>query len=158
AKAIELSQERGATPDLGITHLRAAEAMAELHDPMAAARHRHKAQQIFGSAEMPWWDEHSGVREQSMLIPFQKRACRCIWNQAPEGAAMAGMDPGHRDQIDVAIVGGGVAGTYCGWRLQTAQSPRNAVLFEMSDRIGGRLYTRTDAGIPGGVGELGGMR
>jgi class 3 adenylate cyclase/tetratricopeptide (TPR) repeat protein len=74
AKAIELSQTRGATPDLGITHLRAADMMVELHDPMAAARHRHKAQQIFGSAEMPWWDEHSGVREQSTLIPFQKRA------------------------------------------------------------------------------------
>jgi hypothetical protein len=74
AKAIELSQARGAAPDLGITHLRAADMMAELHDPMAAARHRHKAQQIFGSTEMPWWDEHSGVREQSTLIPFQKRA------------------------------------------------------------------------------------
>jgi class 3 adenylate cyclase/tetratricopeptide (TPR) repeat protein len=74
AKAIELSQARGATPDLGITHLRAADMMVELHDPMAAARHRHKAQQIFGSTEMPWWDEHSGVHEQSTLIPFQKRA------------------------------------------------------------------------------------
>jgi monoamine oxidase len=71
---------------------------------------------------------------------------------------MAGLDPGDREQIDIAVVGGGVAGTYCCWRLQTAQHPRNPVLFEMSHRIGGRLYTRHDAAIPGGVGELGGMR
>jgi monoamine oxidase len=72
---------------------------------------------------------------------------------------MAESDPGDdREQIDVAIVGGGVAGTYCGWRLQTAQTGRTAVLFEMDKRIGGRLLSFDMPGIPGGVGELGGMR
>lgn len=63
-----------------------------------------------------------------------------------------------REQIDIAVVGAGVAGTYCCWRLQTAQTGRTAVLFEMSDRIGGRLWSFDIAEIPGVVGELGGMR
>ena len=46
-----------------------------------------------------------------------------------------------REQIDIAVVGAGVAGTYCCWRLQTAQTGRTAVLFEMSNRIGGRLWS-----------------
>ena len=72
---------------------------------------------------------------------------------------MAERDPGDdREQIDIAIVGAGVAGTYCGWRLQAAQNGRNAVLFEMSDRIGGRLLSVDMPGIPGVIGELGGMR
>jgi monoamine oxidase len=65
---------------------------------------------------------------------------------------------GEREQIDIAVVGAGVAGTYCGWRLQAAQNGRNAVLFEMSDRIGGRLLSVDMPGIPGVIGELGGMR
>jgi class 3 adenylate cyclase/tetratricopeptide (TPR) repeat protein len=74
AKTIELSKERGAMPDLGLTHLHAAEILTELHDRNAAAQHRAKAQQIFSSAEMPWWQEHGRMREPSTLIPFLKRA------------------------------------------------------------------------------------
>jgi monoamine oxidase len=72
---------------------------------------------------------------------------------------MAEFDPGDdREQIDIAVVGAGVAGTYCGWRLQTAQAGRNAVLFEMSGRIGGRLLSVEVEGLPDVPGELGGMR
>lgn len=72
---------------------------------------------------------------------------------------MATADSGDgREEIDVAIVGAGAAGTYCAWRLQTASSGRTAVLFELSERIGGRLLSRDIPGIPGVVGELGGMR
>ena len=74
AKAIELSEARGAMPDLGITHLHAAEILTELHDRSAAAQHRAKAQQIFSSAEMPWWNERGRVHEPSTLIQFLKRA------------------------------------------------------------------------------------
>src|SRR5262245_57055970 len=74
AKAIELSEARGAMPDLGITHLHAAEILTELHDRNAAAQHRAKAQQIFSSAEMPWWGARGRVREHSTLIQFAKRA------------------------------------------------------------------------------------
>jgi lysine 2-monooxygenase len=72
---------------------------------------------------------------------------------------MAELDSGgDREQIDIAVVGAGVAGTYCCWRLQTAQTGRKAVLFEMSGRIGGRLLSVEMPGIPGVIGELGGMR
>lgn len=63
---------------------------------------------------------------------------------------------GEREQIDIAVVGGGVAGTYCCWRLH-GQNGRKATLFEMSDRIGGRLWS-VETAIPGVVCELGGMR
>jgi class 3 adenylate cyclase/tetratricopeptide (TPR) repeat protein len=53
AKAIELGEARGVTPDLGITHLYAAELLS---DPDATARHRDIAGRIFASAEMPWWE------------------------------------------------------------------------------------------------------
>jgi monoamine oxidase len=59
--------------------------------------------------------------------------------------------------LDYAVIGGGVAGTYAAWRL--AESGRGAVgLFECSDRIGGRLYSVRLPGMPNIPGELGGMR
>lgn len=63
-------------------------------------------------------------------------------------------------EIDVAIIGGGVAGAYCGWRLtQGSNGKRPSVsLFEYSNRIGGRLYTKTLPGMPHVAAELGGMR
>jgi len=73
-------------------------------------------------------------------------------------------------EIDYAIVGGGVAGTYCAWRLQKEYREKKKIeLFEYSDRIGGRLLTlkpeefdvvdaiRKKGGIDVNA-ELGGMR
>ncbi|MEO1224099.1 MAG: NAD(P)/FAD-dependent oxidoreductase [Pseudomonadota bacterium] len=62
------------------------------------------------------------------------------------------------DQFDIAIVGGGVAGAYCAWRLQRADPGRRIVLLEQSNRIGGRLLSVRPPGIPNMVAELGGMR
>lgn len=62
------------------------------------------------------------------------------------------------DRFDIAIVGGGVAGTYCAWRLQQADPGRRIVLIERSNRIGGRLLSVRPPGIPNMVAELGGMR
>jgi len=74
---------------------------------------------------------------------------------------------------DVAVIGGGISGTYTAWRLRTegASSPvledlarkrsdgKLAVaIFEYSDRIGGRLYSMTLPGVPHLPIELGGMR
>lgn len=60
-------------------------------------------------------------------------------------------------EIDYAIVGAGVAGTYCAWRLQKAHgASKKIVLFEHSDRIGGRLLTIKFGGKL--KAELGGMR
>jgi monoamine oxidase len=67
--------------------------------------------------------------------------------------------------IDVAIVGGGVSGIYSGWRLLTAKpggstkTPRKVVVFEGSDRIGGRLLSARPPGYtPRTTCEIGGMR
>jgi len=62
------------------------------------------------------------------------------------------------EQIDVAIVGGGVSGVYSAWRLQQAQPSRKIVVFEGSDEIGGRLLSVRPPDVPNMVAELGGMR
>jgi monoamine oxidase len=76
-------------------------------------------------------------------------------------------------EVDVAVVGGGVAGAYAAWRLLhsgrlpdllkevAAHNPRKKLcveLFEYSDRIGGRLYSLQVPGVPSLPIELGGMR
>ncbi|MGN6557895.1 MAG: flavin monoamine oxidase family protein [Solirubrobacterales bacterium] len=68
------------------------------------------------------------------------------------------------DQLDVAVVGGGASGLYTAWRLlreareQGGPVPKVAV-FELSERVGGRLLTWLPAGPDGGLrAELGGMR
>jgi len=89
--------------------------------------------------------------------------------------------------FDVVVVGGGISGVYCAWRLITAdlRSPKSSrrrraradpllklrrlaqarrdgrlkvALFEWSDRIGGRLLSVIPPGMPHVRCELGGMR
>jgi len=75
--------------------------------------------------------------------------------------------------VDVAVIGGGVAGAYTAWRLTTANDHEIAslrkkigkhngklriVLYEMSDRIGGRLLSVKPPDMPNSICELGGMR
>ncbi|WP_296710337.1 FAD-dependent oxidoreductase [Rhodoblastus sp.] len=72
------------------------------------------------------------------------------------------------EELDVAIVGGGVAGVYAAWRILTGgegtklwtesgKKPRVG-LFEYSDRIGGRLLSMDLPGTQHRKIELGGMR
>lgn len=62
-------------------------------------------------------------------------------------------------ELDVAVVGGGVSGAYCAWRLQEHLGAKSKIaLFEYSDRIGGRLFTVTLPGLPHVKAEVGGMR
>lgn len=92
----------------------------------------------------------------------------------------AGTTNARPDMLDVAIIGGGVSGIYSGWRLchapaqelgalrSTQQAAAQATtqngdrlrvaVFEMSDRIGGRLLSLTPPEIPVFKAELGGMR
>jgi hypothetical protein len=61
--------------------------------------------------------------------------------------------------VDVAVVGAGVSGAYCAWRLQEHLGADGSVaLFEYSGRVGGRLFTVTMPGMPHVHAELGGMR
>ena len=69
-----------------------------------------------------------------------------------EGFTKADLD------IDIAVVGGGIAGAYTAWRLKAKHPRKRIALFEYSDRIGGRLYTVQLPGMPNVNAELGGMR
>ena len=60
--------------------------------------------------------------------------------------------------VDVAIVGGGVSGIYCAWRLKQAKPDWDIALFESSNRIGGRLLSVIPPNMPNVYCELGGMR
>lgn len=62
------------------------------------------------------------------------------------------------EQIDIAVVGGGVSGVYSAWRLQQANPGKKIVLFEGSNHIGGRLLSVRPPDITDMVAELGGMR
>lgn len=60
--------------------------------------------------------------------------------------------------LDIAIVGGGLAGIYAALRLVTSKPGQSIRLFEMSDRIGGRLHSIAFPQAPGLIGEAGGAR
>src|SRR5260370_21527717 len=61
-------------------------------------------------------------------------------------------------KVDIAVIGAGVAGSYAAWRLKRARPRASVALFEMSDRVGGRLSSTTVPGLPHVTVELGGMR
>ena len=81
-------------------------------------------------------------------------------------------DPGMRKEgqgeleLDVAIVGAGISGLYSGWRLRAGKfssgrhrsKPPETHVFELSNRVGGRLLTVPLLGMPHVRCELGGMR
>jgi monoamine oxidase len=54
----------------------------------------------------------------------------------------------------IAVVGGGIAGLHCAYRLQ--QSGARVTLFEASTRVGGRMFTARDEAYDDQVFELGG--
>jgi hypothetical protein len=58
--------------------------------------------------------------------------------------------------VDIAVVGAGASGAYACWRLK--QAGRNPVLYESTDRVGGRLWSIRPPGMPNLIAELGGMR
>ena len=60
--------------------------------------------------------------------------------------------------LDIAIVGGGLSGIYAALRLATSKPTLSLRLFEMSDRIGGRLRSIAFPQAPGLIGEAGGAR
>lgn len=62
------------------------------------------------------------------------------------------------EQIDIAIIGGGVSGVYSAWKLKKQFPNQKIVVFEGSDHIGGRLLSVKPPEIPNMTAELGGMR
>ncbi len=62
------------------------------------------------------------------------------------------------ENVDIAIVGGGISGVYCAWRLKQNDPNRRIVVFEGGNHIGGRLLSVRPPDIKNMVAELGGMR
>lgn len=62
------------------------------------------------------------------------------------------------ENIDIVIVGAGVSGVYCAWRLQQQHPQQRIVVLEGSGTVGGRLLSVRPPGIKNMVAELGGMR
>ncbi|OHX11354.1 flavin monoamine oxidase family protein [Chromobacterium sphagni] len=62
------------------------------------------------------------------------------------------------ENLDIAIIGGGVSGVYCAWRLKQEKPNDKIAVFEASNHIGGRLLSVRPPDIPDMVAELGGMR
>ena len=64
-----------------------------------------------------------------------------------------------RADVDVAVVGAGVAGLYVAWRLllDPAYATKSIALFDTAERVGGRILSVTMPDIPY-VTELGAMR
>jgi monoamine oxidase len=69
-------------------------------------------------------------------------------------AALAACSGRGGAQRDIAIVGGGVAGLTAAYRLSKAG--QSVTLYEASDRLGGRMFTRRDFNEDGQFCELGG--
>lgn len=69
-------------------------------------------------------------------------------------AALAACSGGAGVRRDIAIVGGGVAGLTAAYRL--SQAGQRVTLYEASDRLGGRMFTRRDFNQDGQFCELGG--
>ncbi|HYW53796.1 MAG TPA: NAD(P)-binding protein, partial [Dongiaceae bacterium] len=65
-------------------------------------------------------------------------------------------EPDHH--VKVAVIGGGCAGAYSALRLQQDGKRVPVALYEYSDRIGGKIYTKTLPGMPHVHAEVGGMR
>jgi monoamine oxidase len=60
----------------------------------------------------------------------------------------------HPGNERVAVIGAGIAGLHCAYRLQ--QSGVNVTVFEAASRVGGRMFTARDEDYDGQVFELGG--
>jgi monoamine oxidase len=80
-------------------------------------------------------------------------------SRAPASSSSARQPAGLQGEaIDIAVVGAGIAGVYCAWRLKQENPNRKIVIYEASDRIGGRLLSVRPPDVPTMVAELGGMR
>lgn len=62
----------------------------------------------------------------------------------------------HEETLDIAIVGAGIAGLYCAWRLLKAGvPPQRLCVYEASGRTGGRILTAAHPVYPDITFDLG---
>jgi monoamine oxidase len=70
------------------------------------------------------------------------------------GACSEGDASERRGDATIAIIGAGIAGLHCAYRLQ--QSGASCVVFEAAGRVGGRMFSARDEAYDGQIIELGG--
>ena len=77
----------------------------------------------------------------------------------PRNGNIGNFEKLERADVDVAVVGAGVAGLYVAWRLllDPAYATKSIALFDTAERVGGRILSVTMPDIPY-VTELGAMR
>ena len=99
------------------------------------------------SAEEVLADPGPGLRRRELLAGGAGLAAAAMLS-GPVSRALAATGP------RVVVVGGGLAGLTCAYRLK--QSGVNAQLYEASDRLGGRCWTRRGDFAEGQIAEHGG--
>jgi monoamine oxidase len=99
------------------------------------------------SAEEVLADVHPGLRRRELLAGGAGLAAAAMLS-GPVSRALAATAP------RVVVVGGGLAGLTCAYRLK--QSGVSAQLYEASDRLGGRCWTRRGDFAEGQIAEHGG--
>ncbi len=67
--AIELAQARGCRPDLAITHLRYAEALAQVEQTQPATQQLDLATPLFREMEMQWWPDRAAELRIKLGLP-----------------------------------------------------------------------------------------
>ena len=65
---IRLTEERGARPDLAITHFRYAELLQQKGDLPQAREQLGQATALFSDMEMTWWLEEAEALEKSLVV------------------------------------------------------------------------------------------
>ena len=138
--------------------------LAVLSDP--AAR-RHPGLDHPGRSRAGWIDR--GRARRGTGSASRRGSLRHDHRRGPLTSAhpSGGDDPGDprravtrqgRDaELDLAIIGGGAAGTSVAWAVQQARPEWSIALFERTSRIGGRLHSVRVDGLDHPI-ELGGMR
>jgi monoamine oxidase len=73
--------------------------------------------------------------------------------------AACAVDDNADGTLDTAVIGGGIAGLYAAWRLGNSHGPADKiVVFEATDRLGGRILSVNMPGTSGLSAEFGAMR
>ena len=65
-ESLGLAKERGARPDLAITHFRYAELLHKKGDRADALEQHHQATALFRDMEMTWWLEQADALGKSL--------------------------------------------------------------------------------------------
>jgi monoamine oxidase len=94
------------------------------------------------------------LRDSAVATAGLAFAAGCRQGGSPPGSAPPPAGPSAPGGVRIAIVGGGMAGLNCAYKLQKAGL--QATIYEAADRTGGRMFTASNLLADGITTELGG--